>query len=184
MRGDIKRGVRCITLNQAKSIRWDTPTSKLHYNGLKKIVPPFKVCNSSNFYGNPALDPTKNNCLQKMRKTGFVSFWKYRFGFLDPAWKFLHPKGWHLLEWDKVSAFASFGHAFGHNQAEPCPDQLDREIPNCPLLRFQIPYLWRLISYIWTWYIFQFIKSGAIEKNVKMSIQTVFWSVGSDGEDE
>ena len=117
-------------------------------------------------------------------KNMFVSFWKYRFGSLDPAWKFLHPKGWHLLEWDKVSAFASFGHAFGHNQAEACPDQLDREIPNCPLLRFQIPYLWRLISYIWTWYIFQFIKSGAIEKNVKMSIQTVFWSVGSDGEDE
>ena len=114
----------------------------------------------------------------------FLSFWKHRFGSLDPARKFLHPKGWHLLEWDEVSAFASFGHAFGHNQAEPCPDQLDREIPNCPLLRFPIPYLWTLISYIWTWYIFQFIKSGAIEKNVKMSIQTVFWSVGSDGEDE
>ena len=117
-------------------------------------------------------------------KNLFVSFWKYRFGSLGPAWKFLHPKGWHLLVWDEVSAFASFGHAFGHNQAEACPDQLDREIPNCPLLTFPIPYLWRLISYIWTWYIFQFIKSGAIEKNVKMSIQTVFWSVGSDGEDE
>ena len=49
-------------------MRWDTPTSKLHYNRLKKIVPPFKVCNSSNFYGNPALDPTKTTLCRKWEK--------------------------------------------------------------------------------------------------------------------